>query len=117
MHRLLMPILTLATPPPPLTSVTLAIPLSSPYLTPVTLAFPLSSPYLTPVTLAIPLTPPYLTSPFFAPSGMLVLHGLEAVVAPPPRYPDLYPALFSLYGACNLLVVYVLGVTWQWSLD
>jgi hypothetical protein len=46
-----------------------------------------------------------------------VLHGMEALVLPPVRYPDLYPALFSLFGAANLLVVYILGVVWQLSLD
>ena len=55
--------------------------------------------------------------PHITPVGMIVLHGLEALITPPPRYPDLYPALFSLHGACNLIVVYILGVTWQWSLD
>jgi hypothetical protein len=49
--------------------------------------------------------------------GMCVLHGMEALVLPPARYPDLYPALFSLFGAANLLVVYTLGVAWQLSLD
>lgn len=46
-----------------------------------------------------------------------MLHGMEALVPPPARYPDLYPALFSLFGAANLLVVYILGVAWQLSMD
>ena len=46
---------------------------------------------------------------------MIVLHCMEAKVVPPERYPDLYPALFSLFGAANLIVVYVVGVFWQWS--
>ncbi len=44
---------------------------------------------------------------------MLVLHGLELFVAPPARYPDLYPALFSIYGAANLTAAYLYGVAWQ----
>jgi alpha-1,3-glucosyltransferase len=47
-------------------------------------------------------------------AGAAVLHVLEAAVPPPPRYPDLYPALFSLFGAMNLTVVYVAGVAIQW---
>ena len=46
--------------------------------------------------------------------GMILLHGMEVFVKPPVRYPDLYPALFSIYGASNLVVVYVLGVARQW---
>ena len=61
--------------------------------------------------------PPCVLLSFYNPVGMFVLHCLEALITPPPRYPDLYPALFALYGTCNLLVVYILGVTWQWSLD
>jgi len=45
--------------------------------------------------------------------GMLVLHVAEAFIPPPLHYPHLYPALFSLYGAANLVVVYILGVVWQ----
>ena len=45
--------------------------------------------------------------------GMILLHGMEIFVKPPVRYPDLYPALFSIYGASNLVVVYVLGITRQ----
>ena len=46
--------------------------------------------------------------------GMIILHGMELLVPPPARYPDLYPALFSIYGAANLVVVYVLGIARQW---
>ena len=46
--------------------------------------------------------------------GMAALHVLEAAVPPPPRYPDLYPALFSLFGAVNLTAVYIVGVFKQW---
>jgi alpha-1,3-glucosyltransferase len=45
--------------------------------------------------------------------GMLILHVAEAFLLPPVHYPHLFPALFSLYGAANLVVVYVLGVMWQ----
>ena len=44
---------------------------------------------------------------------MVVLHLLEIFYKPPTRYPDLYPALFSLFGALNLLIMYVYSVTWQ----
>lgn len=41
--------------------------------------------------------------------GMIALHGFQ--LARPAllhdRYPDLYPALFSIYGAANLLVMYL----------
>lgn len=57
----------------------------------------------------------WMSYPFsFTFSGMLVLHYMEARVEPPERYPDLYPALFSLFGAGNLIVVYVVGICWQW---
>ena len=42
-------------------------------------------------------------------SGMLVLHCMECLILPPKRYPDLYPALFSLYSAGNLVVMYLIG--------
>jgi len=45
--------------------------------------------------------------------GMIVLHIAEICVSPPARFPHLYPALFSLYGAVNLVVVYIMGVMWQ----
>ena len=44
---------------------------------------------------------------------MLILHAAWALKPPPERYPDLYPALFSLYGCANLVCVYILGVMWQ----
>ena len=46
---------------------------------------------------------------------MIGLHGLEHFVAPPPRLPDLHAALFSIYGAANLVVVYCLTVVWLFS--
>lgn len=50
-------------------------------------------------------------------TGMVVLHLLEALVPPPPRYPDIYPALFSIFGACNLCTIYLLVLYWQFSLN
>ena len=44
---------------------------------------------------------------------MIVLHILEIYYKPPLRYPDLYPALFSLFGAFNLLGMYIYCVVWQ----
>lgn len=37
---------------------------------------------------------------------MLVLHGLEVWVPPPAHLPDLYAALFSIFGAANLCYIY-----------
>jgi hypothetical protein len=45
-------------------------------------------------------------------TGMIVLHVLEVYMPPPPRYPDLYPALFSLYGAASGVVVFVIVIGW-----
>ena len=42
--------------------------------------------------------------------GIVVLHICEVYIRPPTRYPDLYPALYSLYGVCNLLVVYLVTI-------
>jgi alpha-1,3-glucosyltransferase len=50
---------------------------------------------------------------FISTLGMLVLHVLEATILPPERLPDLYAALFSLFGAMNLIVVYAYCNTWQ----
>lgn len=41
--------------------------------------------------------------------GMTILHIAESFIAPPARLPDLYAALFSLFGTANLLFV------WTWS--
>lgn len=46
-------------------------------------------------------------------TGMISLHILELFVKPPARYPDLYPALFSIFGAGNLVVVFVITILWQ----
>lgn len=47
---------------------------------------------------------------------MIVLHLLELFVRPPAHLPDLYAALFSIFGALNLCVVYLVGVCWLWAL-
>ncbi len=39
--------------------------------------------------------------------GMIVLHGLEMLVPPPPRYPDLYPVLFALSSTCMFCAAYL----------
>lgn len=49
--------------------------------------------------------------------GMLVLHALEAFVPPPGRYPDLYPALFSIYSFGHFLLAWVYGTVWQWRCE
>lgn len=49
--------------------------------------------------------------------GMLVLHAMELLVPPPARYPDLYPALFSIYGCANLTFIYLVGVYWMYSCE
>jgi alpha-1,3-glucosyltransferase len=45
-------------------------------------------------------------------AGMLALHVAERLIAAPPHYPHLYPALFSLYGAANLTAVYLFCALW-----
>jgi len=47
---------------------------------------------------------------------MLALHAAEMLLVAPSRYPDLYPALFSIYGAANLCIIYLKCVHDQWSL-
>jgi hypothetical protein len=54
---------------------------------------------------------------FFLSIGMIVLHLLEIFSPPPARLPDLYPALFAVYGAVNFLVAYLYGVVWLWNLS
>jgi alpha-1,3-glucosyltransferase len=48
--------------------------------------------------------------------GILALHLCELYVPAPVRYPHLYPALFSIYGACNLGVMYLLVSMWQYTI-
>lgn len=50
-------------------------------------------------------------------AGMLLLLMLEAWLPPPDRYPDLYPALFSIYGAMNLSCALLVFMCWQLFLD
>jgi hypothetical protein len=54
----------------------------------------------------------YLKSTQVSFMGMLVLHALCALVPPPARFPHLYPALFSIYGAANLSCAYVYTALW-----
>ena len=49
--------------------------------------------------------------------GMLVLHVLELYVQPPAKYPDLYPALFSIYGCANLAFIYLVGIYWIYTCE
>jgi hypothetical protein len=48
---------------------------------------------------------------------MIVLHGAEVLVPPPARYPDIYPALFAIFGAGHFCLVYTMGLWWQASLS
>jgi hypothetical protein len=41
---------------------------------------------------------------------MLVLHALELFYPAPARLPDLYAALFSIFGAANLCYIYAVCV-------
>ncbi len=47
--------------------------------------------------------------------GMFLLLLCELTIVPPPRYPDLYPALFSIFGAGNFIVLYIYFVIWLWA--
>lgn len=49
--------------------------------------------------------------------GFLLLHVGEVFIPPPPRYPDLYPALFAIFGCCNLLWHYFYFIGWLIVLD
>ncbi len=49
-------------------------------------------------------------------TGMIALHLLEIFVPAPQRLPDLYAALFSIFGAANLCAIYLVGVCWLWWL-
>lgn len=50
-------------------------------------------------------------------SGMVILHCLYGTVTPPTKLPDLFPALFAIYGALNLLVAYLYCVIWQFYMS
>ena len=41
---------------------------------------------------------------------------MEFLIDPPSKYPDIFPALFSIFGALNLVAVYVISVYYQLSL-
>lgn len=49
-------------------------------------------------------------------SGMILLHVGHLFIIPPIHLPDLFQALFALYGALNLLVAYVYMVYSLWML-
>jgi alpha-1,3-glucosyltransferase len=48
--------------------------------------------------------------------GMLALHTCEAALAPPWRYPDLYPVLFAAFSCAHFCVFFVVGNYIQWTL-
>jgi hypothetical protein len=48
--------------------------------------------------------------------GMIILHILEIFYIPPSRYPDLFPALFSIFGSVNFCFLYCITVYWQFQL-
>jgi hypothetical protein len=50
--------------------------------------------------------------PGMAAAGVLLLHAAEASYPAPSRWPDLYPALFALFGCCSLLWNYVFFARW-----
>ena len=45
-----------------------------------------------------------------------MLHASELLLPPPIHLPDLYAALFSLFGAANLCVIYATTVVGLWNL-
>ena len=47
--------------------------------------------------------------------GMALLHLLEAIVAPPPRYPDLYAVAFAAYSCVHFAAAYLGLILWQWQ--
>lgn len=47
-------------------------------------------------------------------AGMLVLHTGFAFIEPPQRYPDLFPALFAIYGFVNLGLAYIYFAVSLW---
>jgi alpha-1,3-glucosyltransferase len=47
--------------------------------------------------------------------GMVALHALHLTVAPPARYPDIYPLLFAVFSFGHFMLAYVYCVAWQWS--
>lgn len=53
----------------------------------------------------------------FSSIGMFVLQIGYWLVTPPQRYPDLFPALFALFSACNLCMSYLYFISWQLTLN
>jgi hypothetical protein len=48
--------------------------------------------------------------------GIMALHVASQVLSPPARYPDLFAALFALYGSILFIGVYVYLVFSLWFL-
>lgn len=47
--------------------------------------------------------------------GMAALHAAEALVAPPPRYPDLFPYLFCTFACAHFALALLALQTWHAS--
>ena len=47
--------------------------------------------------------------------GVLALHGFEASVTAPARYPDLYAVMFAAYSCAHFVVAYCASVYLQWT--
>lgn len=48
---------------------------------------------------------------------MFLLHLLEQLVLPPPRYPDLYPCLFSIFSCAHYVLAWAIGNYMQWTIE
>jgi hypothetical protein len=42
---------------------------------------------------------------------------MDLFIPAPERYPDIYPAVFSIFGAANLSLVWAYGVFKQWNFN
>lgn len=47
-------------------------------------------------------------------TGMMLLHVLKALVAPPTRYPDIHTVAFGAYSCVHFVAAYVAALSWQW---
>ena len=47
--------------------------------------------------------------------GMLLLHVLHLTVAPPARYPDIYPLFFAVFSSVHFVLLYMYGVLRQFQ--
>lgn len=50
-------------------------------------------------------------------AGAIVLHAMQAVLPPPQKYPHLYPALISMFGAGSLCVFFLFSLHKQYQLQ